>query len=324
MFLREAEITEPPINVIELIEVFGRIKWHEDAEDGFTIYDEKRGKYCIFIDPRTIDGRITWTMCHELAHIVLMHFVEYDMDRLTPREEKILDRECDIFVREFLMPEEWVLRYYEPPLSVPQLGKLKDKFSVSWEAVTYRFNELGICEKIEIDQLFAEWNSVRGSGSAYTAHAVVEREEPVLLGINYCLSNGTREVIRLSMPIKIVGTDNNDRFTECPICGNSDFSYNAHFCKICGHYLFNECLNSSDDPRLAHEECGMANASNALFCERCGSKTMLYEYMEKVGYSEDGMKEIAVGAGSGSGSGSEPEPAPEDNTISFNPDDIPF
>lgn len=210
-----------------------------------------------------------------------------------------------------------------PPLSVPKLGKLKDKFSVSWEAITYRFNELGICEKIEIDQLFAEWNSVRESGSVYTAHTVIEHEKPTTPpNINYCLSLGTRRMIKLSRPIKIVGTDNNDRSTECPICGNRDFSFNASFCKICGYYLFNGCLNSSMDPREGLELCGRANAANALFCEHCGSKTMLYEYMEKVGYAEDAMREIATT--SEPVSEAETEPETEEGAISFNEDDIPF
>lgn len=321
MFLREVEIDHPPINIFELIELFGRVIWHKDAEDGFTIYDEKRGKYCVFIDPDTVDGRITWTMCHELAHIVLRHFIEYDMDRLTPREEKILDRECDVFVSEFLMPQEWVLRYYEPPLSVPQLGKLKDKFSVSWEAITYRFNELGICEIVEIERLFAEWNGAKQSENIYVEHAEIASEltPPV---INYCLSMGARRAIRVSRPIKIVGIDNNKRFTECPICGNSDFSFEASFCKICGYYLYNDCLNFSNDPREGLELCGRSNAANALYCEYCGSKTMLYEYLEKEGYTEDAMREIA--ATSEYGSEPETEPESEEGGISFNEDDIPF
>lgn len=56
-------------------------------------------------------GRLSWTLGHQLGHIVLDHFNTYDMANLAPWEEKILNREADIFARELLMPEDWVLKW---------------------------------------------------------------------------------------------------------------------------------------------------------------------------------------------------------------------
>lgn len=98
--------------------------------------------------------------------------------------------------------------------------------------------------------------------------------------------------------IKITSIDDDKRFKECPVCGNICFSFKACFCKICGYYLFNGCTNFNDghDPRVMYYNCGEPNVPNALFCEFCGSKTMLYELMEKSDYAEDTMREVAIAA----------------------------
>jgi hypothetical protein len=159
-------------------------------------------------------GRLTWTLCHELGHIVLDHFNKYDMANLVPWEEKILNREADIFVRELLMPENW--------------------------------------DFIEV---------------------------------NYCTSMKLRRAIAMTVLFKTPRNDAKMRFLECPVCGNNSFSYDASFCKICGLYLFNDCLRSPYDPRTNYgDECGRANVANALYCEHCGAKTMLCEHMESQGY----------------------------------------
>jgi Zn-dependent peptidase ImmA (M78 family) len=88
--------------------------------------------------------RLRFTYAHELAHIILKHFVEFDVLNLTPAEIRILDREADIFASELLMPEEWMRQYANPPCSARELGRLKGLFEVSWEALIRRLDELGI------------------------------------------------------------------------------------------------------------------------------------------------------------------------------------
>ena len=297
IYLRESGITSPPVNVIRLIEKHGKIVWDPNAGNGFTIYYEKLDTYCVFINPETMPGRLSWTLCHELGHIVLDHFNKYDMANLTPREEKILNREADIFVRELLMPEDWVIKYYDPPVTVPQMGVLKEKFDVSWEAIRYRFNELGICKKLDIDEMFYDWDS-KGDSITYLPYNFIEDKKPdhqYVIEVNYCTSMKPGRAIAMTVPFKIPRNDAKMRFLECPGCGNNRFSYDASFCKICGLYLFNDCLRSPYDPRRDYEnECGRANVANALYCEHCGAKTMLCEQMESLGYEVEKIREIAL------------------------------
>ncbi|OLN29951.1 hypothetical protein DSOL_3291 [Desulfosporosinus metallidurans] len=94
-----------------------------------------------------IKGRTNWTIAHELGHIILNHFIEFDIDNLNDEEHDILDREAEIFARELLMPREWVKSNCEHPLTISILAKLKNLFDVSWQAITYRLDELNIYSK---------------------------------------------------------------------------------------------------------------------------------------------------------------------------------
>lgn len=287
MYLREKMILKPPINMYQLIKEYGKIIWTEDIDTGFTVYHEIKNKYFIFINPKAIRGRKNWTLCHELAHIVLGHFIDYEMNNLNFREEKILDREANVFVREFLMPEEWVLNHYQPPLTISQLGRLKNKFDVSWDALFRRLGELHICQYKETIKLF------KCSPGTYIAE---------LGGENYCteMSGG---VFKMSIPFDFPEIDENMRFTRCPKCGNKIFSNFAKYCKKCGNYLFNDCTNENDD-NFNHNWCGKPNIPDALYCEYCGSITLIGQLVHKL---ENGDKE---------------EDASQN--ISFENDDIPF
>lgn len=72
-------------------------------------------------------------------------------------------------------------------------------------------------------------------------------------------------------------TDRNNRFLECPHCGNTVFSKTANFCKMCGLYLYNTC---DDTPEYDHEYDGeygisVVNSGDARYCEHCGKETFL-------------------------------------------------
>lgn len=156
-FLHELGITQFPINARKIVQKLARLYYFsDDTEEGFTTYQPAEG-YKVYINICLPDGRINWTYTHELAHIVLKHFQTYDCNSLNDQELSILDREANIFVREFLMPEKLVRMYAIPPVSVPAIGSLKEKFDVSWEAMINRLDELGIQNKALTQKMLAEW-----------------------------------------------------------------------------------------------------------------------------------------------------------------------
>jgi Zn-dependent peptidase ImmA (M78 family) len=87
-------------------------------------------------------ARDRWSLAHELGHVVLGHCQIYSVDTLskdvlTDAERYILDRECDIFAEEILMPLAWMEKHKHS--SIDQLKKV---FGVSKEAVAIRHDNL--------------------------------------------------------------------------------------------------------------------------------------------------------------------------------------
>lgn len=278
-FLRELGLEAPPVPARKIIKKLGRLFYFHNwqgpdfaKEEGFSYLDED-GTYRIYINKDLPAGRDNFTYAHETAHIVLKHHEEFDVDYLTDPEYKILDREADIFAAELLMPKEWVLQAVRYPITVREIGRLKGLFEVSWEAMINRLDELNICSKEECERLFEEWRQAQCNYKA---------EIPAVMELAFTLEGGLVE-----MPPNIASkrfifpeVDGNMRFTKCPICGNTDFSPNARYCKKCGQYLYNSCTNA---PYAEPQWCGKDNVADALFCEYCGAKTTMYELLERLG-----------------------------------------
>lgn len=151
-------IVGPFFSIEQVIKSYGIELEHVlDLENPIAVrYD---GRHIIFMTPTAVPERDRWSLVHEFSHIYLGHFEDYMVDRiidghnvdiLTNRERYILEREADIFTTELLLPKEWVLKLVNYPLSLGQVGRLKNFFGVSWEAMFYRLEELGIAKKDEI------------------------------------------------------------------------------------------------------------------------------------------------------------------------------
>lgn len=110
------------------------------------------GHYKIVYNEKSYLDRIRFTIAHEIGHIVLNHLIEFKQTRLsrgglTKQEYWVLEREADIFATNLLMPEEWVRIENTNYVSLAELGRLKNAFQVSWEAIINRLDELSIQSK---------------------------------------------------------------------------------------------------------------------------------------------------------------------------------
>ncbi|ABZ83298.1 conserved hypothetical protein [Heliomicrobium modesticaldum Ice1] len=131
-----------------------RLFWDKRVDDGITFYHSHSGSYTVILNPSLPRGRLHWTMAHELGHILLGHFTDYNTNRLTAHEEKILDREADEFTKEFLMPAATVIGAVRRPLTVAKIGRVKNLFQVSWEATGNRLIELALIHPLELHRLY--------------------------------------------------------------------------------------------------------------------------------------------------------------------------
>lgn len=153
-------ITGPPVPVVDIITSLGiRIRYDQRLEAPVTI--KRKDQYIMLMPESGNGGRNRWSLCHEFAHIALGHYETYALDkvvgenlvqRLSEREIYILEREADIFTAEFLMRKNWLREFVVPPITWKQIGRLKDLFGVSWEAMIKRLEETGYISK---EQLFS-------------------------------------------------------------------------------------------------------------------------------------------------------------------------
>ncbi|KYH31892.1 ImmA/IrrE family metallo-endopeptidase [Neomoorella mulderi] len=220
-------------------------------EEGFT-RSLGNGKYEVYVNRDLPEGRDNWTYGHETAHIVLKHHEEFDVDNLLPFEHWILNREANIFTTEYLMPEDKFRQAVRFPLTISEIARLKNIFKVSWQAVINRLDELHIYPKAKIEQLFCEQRRAKKEVEMAIATVAVAEEK----GQVYAMQ---KDVLRINL-------DENMRFTICPRCGNTDFSEGASYCKMCGLFLYNDCI-----------ECHAHNVADARYCEYCGNETTLFK-----------------------------------------------
>lgn len=131
----------PPVEPFYIIKKMGYDFLIDDleGEEGYTLYHPKKNKYKICIDGFSYKPRMYFTAMHELAHIQLNHFVDFDFYNITSQEEKILDHEADIFASQVLMPKIWIQK-----CNLHSLYDLAKYFRVSTKAIETRLKFLNM------------------------------------------------------------------------------------------------------------------------------------------------------------------------------------
>lgn len=116
-----------------------------------------------FINMNSPGDRVRFTLCHELAHIV-MHQRDINPD---------MEKQADRFAAQFLMPEKDI-RPYLRNLSFPKLADLKLYWKVSMAALLKRATDLG---EITESQARSMW--MRMSSLGYRSKEPPELDIPV-------------------------------------------------------------------------------------------------------------------------------------------------
>ncbi|TCL76880.1 uncharacterized protein DUF955 [Hydrogenispora ethanolica] len=141
-----------PVDVLAVCEACGYIlRFHDDAlddnEEAVTYY--LRDRYLIFLKKtggRTASCRLRWTIAHELGHILLGHFEEYDLSfsaasKLGRQVAWVINREANLFAEELLMPEAFLRGHMEEGSDA--LRRICD---VSRQSLAIRLKRLGLAE----------------------------------------------------------------------------------------------------------------------------------------------------------------------------------
>lgn len=108
-----------------------------EGEEGYTFYDEKRNRYRIYIDKNYKITRRNFTVAHEVGHIVMGHFLNFDV--CDQEVHKILDSHANAFASALLMPEHILTKFDQLNIKY-----ILNAFDVSKEAFDIRLNYVKI------------------------------------------------------------------------------------------------------------------------------------------------------------------------------------
>lgn len=235
-----------------------------DSLDGYSVYNEKTKKYkIIFNDYINSPERIRWTLAHELGHIILNHFVDFEQTKLlrggiNDKEYEILDKEADAFASKILAPEIILIH-----AGIENPNLIHTHCGLSNEAAMYKSKTIAKIKqkKILITSIEKQIVSLFKS--------FINQKTCIICGYHtshpnakYCAMCGTKTLTWGKGENTLIY--NNIRITQCVVCGNEEIDINARFCKICGTYVLNKCSNSG---------CNLVADANARFCLKCGNPT---------------------------------------------------
>lgn len=128
-----------------------------DSDDGGLWYNTKTQEYIVAYNHSVCpEGRIRWTLAHELGHIALGHLEDFPQTRLsnftvTPEELKVLDQEANKFASEVLAPTVLLFGLADKAQNYTEefyYALSRDVFHLSCQAALYRAKSISARQSI--------------------------------------------------------------------------------------------------------------------------------------------------------------------------------
>ena len=239
------------------------------TDEAYTIFNGKN--YTIAYNDTKGTDRIWFTLMHEIGHIYLKHFIDFEKTilrckKLSKCEYKILENEANAFARNVLAP-------------APIIEQLPEK---SKENICSFFHMRNDAAKTRLDLLHSDmyWNNYtkvtfkiisRFLDYFNNKHCNICNSTSTAKS-NFCPICGSNSLIwgngKMKYPVKIK-VNEKSKALRCPICDNEEISPEGAYCHICGSELVNHCANVDE----FGNGCGALASGNARYCIYCGSET---------------------------------------------------
>lgn len=283
------------LNVKEVCDLYG-------SPDG-VIMMSKTGKVKIaYNDTIESEGRMRFTLAHEIGHYKLGHFEETDKlvlsrSDLTEEEYDVLEKEANYFAKRLLAPIPLVDDYVEAwhKISPKEIAEI---FNTSLSFGKNLVNELiRRRDTTNISRVHHDMN-VNFQRFIYMDTQMVPCDicqNLVDINHNFCqicgsgqLDKNTRENYHIrredrlnTMNYSKINVTTNGYAVRCPHCDNENIAENQEYCQVCSTYLRNKCIGEVPEGMASHEiyfhvaeGCGYIDSSgDARFCPQCGGDT---------------------------------------------------
>ncbi|MFP7444316.1 ImmA/IrrE family metallo-endopeptidase [Bacillus infantis] len=272
---------EHGVNVSEIVSAF-------QSEDGYTIYDGSNFTIA-YNDTVQSNGRIRFTLMHEIGHIYMGHLIEFDetilrRSTLTEEKYKVLEQEANTFARNSLAPATVVRR-----LNLKTEMDIIHYFDISQQAAKVRLESIildlrAIVGSVTRFQLNHFNNFInRYLNIKYCFHCYHSFKHPEATHCPVCGRNDLKDrkgFFVMNYESYIV--DEIGRAIQCPVCDNEELMYDGDHCKICGTFLVNKCADTEkvDDYTGLYyksESCHTTLDGNARFCVKCGNESTYHQ-----------------------------------------------
>ncbi|MGL5440777.1 MAG: ImmA/IrrE family metallo-endopeptidase, partial [Filifactoraceae bacterium] len=214
------------------------------------------------------EGRIYFTKFHEIGHIYLNHFIDFDetilaRSKLKEKDYKILEHEANCFARNVLCPAPLVKHL---KLNTPE--KISSYFNITIPAAETRLGLLK-CDLKHInsnvyDLVIYMFNDFINKRVCLKCKSSIQDSS-----YKFCNVCGHNRLIWGDGTVKYKSLDLNklNKTTNCPTCGNEETDIPGEYCQICGDNITNSCSNESGNCTNYYLN------GNSRYCPFCGSKS---------------------------------------------------
>lgn len=257
---------------------------NNESADAFTCF--YRGIYVtIYKDQGRTTQRIRFSKAHELGHIILKHFTEFEQpDSYSIHRSKqyqVLEREADMFAAELLAPTP-VLK----ELNMFDVDSIQRVCDISSTAADITISDMNM----DMNVSEADKNAVLRRFHRYIFTNEYNKRLKKLIcpycgastidESHYCEICGKNLTNRVLGPPRIYSSarvTQNGRLIKCIKCGNEKFRGGSLQC-ACGQPLYNKCTNPEHKKLLPEF---------ARYCPICGEETTLMKSKVLYSWTED-------------------------------------
>ena len=244
-----------------------------ESNDGYTIYSGRN--YTIsYNDCHDSKRRIYFTKLHEIGHIYLNHFLEFNetiikRSSMTDAEYKVLENEANCFARNVIAPAVIVKQL---KLDTPE--KISDYFEITHRAAKTRLDlleyDLRYIDKKDEDNLLNLFKPYMYKNYCFNCGHSIN-----IPNANYCPICGQTTIAYGNGYSKYSGIELTEEIKDT-ICSNCHI--NLKDCKNCRPFISNKCINVF---------CQISLDSNARYCHQCHSFSSFFYNNLLVDWSVD-------------------------------------